>query len=344
MAMPSHLLVPLLLPAALLLDRLFGEPPEAVHPVCAMGALAVRAERGFRRIFRCEEPAAGRRDALRARLAGVLAGGGILLAFSAIPYAITALAAASCPLWGSILAALCLWLCMAPTSLDRHARLVLAPLEDGDLEAARRAVSRIVGRETKRLDRHGVARACVESIAENLVDGVLASLFWAVAGYLLLGLPGAAALAFLQRAANTLDAMWGKKDGRYRHFGTFAARCDDVLDWPCARLALPSIALAALAVPGCRAGAALAVGWRYRHAHESPNSAWSEAAFAGALGLRLGGPAVYAGMPVAHPWLGDGTPDAGAAHIRTALALMWATTLLFTLAGALVLFLAAFPS
>ena len=161
------------------------------------------------------------------------------------------------------------------------------PLEQGDLEAARRAVAMLVGRDPQQLDACGVARACVESVGENLTDGILATLFWATAGLLLAGLPGAAALAACHRAANVLDALWGRLDETYRCFGTAAARLDDVLNWCPARLSLPCIVLAAALLPGLDAHACRRVGWRDRHAHESPNSAWSEAAFAGALGLRL---------------------------------------------------------
>ena len=103
----------------------------------------------------------------------------------------------------------------------------------------------LVGRDPQQLDAHGVARACVESVGENLTDGILATLFWAAAGLLLAGLPGAAALAACHRAANVLDALWGRLDATYRCFGTAAARLDDVLNWCPARLALPCIVLAA---------------------------------------------------------------------------------------------------
>ena len=195
----------------------------------------------------------------------------------------------------------------------------------------------LVGRDPQQLDAHGVARACVESVGENLTDGILATLFWAAAGLLLAGLPGAAALAACHRAANVLDALWGRLDATYRCFGTAAARLDDVLNWCPARLALPCIVLAAALLPGLDARACRRVGWRDRHAHESPNSAWSEAAFAGALGLRLGGPARYGPLYRDHPWLGDGSPLATARHIRQAVRLMWASVLVFAASASLLL-------
>ena len=292
----------LLLPAALLLDRLLGEPPARIHPVCGMGALAAIMERVFRR-----GP-----NGPRMTLAG-------LAACLAVVLPVGLLAALPVRLAGEMLGGAAAWsvcvvvvsLCLAPRCLDEHARRVALPLEQGDLEAARRAVSMLVGRDPQQLDAHGVARACVESVGENLTDGILSTLFWAATGLLLAGLPGAAALAACHRAAN-------------------------VLNWCPARLALPCIVLAAALLPGLDARACRRVGWRDRHAHESPNSAWSEAAFAGALGLRLGGPAWYGPLYRDHPWLGDGTPLATARHIRQAVRLMWGSLLVFaTLASLL---------
>ena len=310
----------LLLPAALLLDRLFGEPPARTHPVCGMGALAATAERIFR-----HGP-----NGPRMTLAG-------LAACLSVVLPVGLLASLPVRLAGELLGDGAAWcvcvvvvsLCLAPRCLDEHARRVAQPLERGNLEAARRAVSMLVGRDPQQLDAHGVARACVESVGENLTDGILATLFWATAGLLLAGLPGAAALAACHRAANVLDALWGKLNETYRCFGTAAARLDDMLNWCPARLALPCIVLAAALLPGLDAWACRRVGWRDRHAHESPNSAWSEAAFAGALGLRLGGPAWYGPLYRDHPWLGDGSPLATARHILQSVRLMWASVLVF---------------
>ena len=128
-----------------------------------------------------------------------------------------------------------------------------------------------------------------------------------------------------------LDALWGKKNEKYIRFGTFAARLDDALNFVPARLSLPCIAFASRIIPNLRHNDILPVGWKYRTAHESPNSAWSEAAFAAALGLKLGGPAVYGDLCFDHPWLGDGTPDAKPAHIVLAVRLMWHSVIVFTL-------------
>lgn len=316
-----------LLPAALLLDHLFGEPPARLHPVCLMGALAAKTEAFFRRL-----PGAASASPALPSLYGALAALCVALPCAAAAWGLTYAAGLyGGPRWAWPAALLAVWVCLAPRSLAEHALRVAAPLAQGDLPQARRAVSMMVGRDPKRLDAPGVARAAVESVAENLTDGVLSTLFWAGAGLLLGGLPGAACLAALHRAVNVLDALWGKKNERYRRFGTFAARLDDGLNFIPARLSLPCIALAARIIPGLRHADILRVGWRDRRAHESPNSAWSEAAFAGALGLRLGGPAVYGERAVAHPWLGEGTPEAAPAHIVLAVRLMRHSVVVFTL-------------
>lgn len=311
-----------LLPAALLLDRLFGEPPSRVHPVCMMGALAAFFEKRLRR---------GPNSAcmfLRGMFAALLVIVPCAAAAAGIVLAVQHYGGAR-PGWFA--AAALVYICLAPRSLAEHAQCVAAPLAAQDIDGARKAVALLVGRNTDGLDACGTARACVESVAENLVDGVLSTLFWAGAGLLLFGCPGAACLAVLHRSANVLDALWGKKNEIYVRFGTCAARLDDALNCIPARLSLPCIALASRMIPHLRPGKALSVGWKYRAAHESPNSAWSEAAFAGALGLRLGGPAVYGDTSVAHPWLGEGTPEATHGDIRRAVQLMRQTVFVFTL-------------
>lgn len=313
-------------PAALLLDRLFGEPPARAHPVRLMGALAARMEQRFRR---------GPNN-VRMFLSGAIACLLVVLPSAALAGGLARAArhyGGPAAEWAA--AALLIYVCLAPRGLGEHALRVAGPLAANDLEGARKAVSMMVGRDTARLDAHGVARACVESVAENLTDGVLATLFWAGLGQLFFGCAGAASLAALHRSANTLDALWGKKNDTYLRFGAFAARLDDALNFFPARLSLPCIAVAALLMPGLRHKDTLRVGWKYRAAHASPNSPWSEAAFAGALGLRLGGPVAYGTLAVDHPWLGEGTPNATSRHILLAVRLMWLSAVVFTLFPAL---------
>ena len=313
----SVLSVLLLLPAALLLDRLFGEPPARIHPVCGMGALAAAAERIFR-----HGP-----NGPRMTLAG-------LAACLSVVLPVGLLAALPVRLAGELLGDGAAWcacvvvvsLCLAPRCLDEHARRVAQPLERGDLEAARRAVSMLVGRDPQQLDAHGVARACVESVGENLTDGILATLFWATAGLLLAGLPGAAALAACHRAANVLDALWGKRNETYRCFGTAAARLDDVLNYIPARIgALLYILMAALLRYDWKG--AWRIVRRDASKHPSPNGGYAEAAVAGALGIRLGGYNSYFGKVSFRAYIGDPRHELGPGHIRQAVHLMYAVAL-----------------
>lgn len=307
-------------PCVLLLDRLFGEPPCWLHPVCGMGWLAAKSEAWL-----------WREGSPRLQFAaGCAAAGLVLFVCVGLAWFFCTAAAALHPVAGWGAALLCVYCCLAPRSLAEHARRVQVALEHNNLSAAKQAVGMLVGRQTSTLDAHGIARACIESVGENVTDGVLATLFWAGLGLCLNNPPLAAALAILHRSANVLDALWGKKNARYCFFGRAAARLDDALAFVPARCALPCIALAACFSPQAHAGTALATGWRFRHAHESPNSAWSEAAFAGALGLQLGGAACYGMQRVEHPLLGTGRTKALPKDIQAAIGLMWRTSLLFT--------------
>ena len=157
-----------------------------------------------------------------------------------------------------------------------------------DQSFARRALSRIVGRDTSDLDRAEIDRACVETVAENTNDAVVAPLFWYAVG-------GPVGL-WAYKAINTLDSMVGYRNDRYLRLGWASARLDDVAGFVPARLTWMLVAIASL-LTGERAGAAMRVGWRDGRNHSSPNAAWGEAAMAGALGVQLGGPATYGGVP-----------------------------------------------
>ena len=264
---------PFILPAALLLDILAGDPPNRFHPVCLIGWCARRAETLARRLW------GGTFTAGTAAALGTCAAAWLACAVFCLPFSVF-----PSPWIPWIPAVLVIYICMAPRGLAEHALRVANALRSGKDGEARHAVSMIVGRNTERLDRHGMARAAIESVAENLTDGVFSTLFWAAAGCLAGGASGAAFAALTHRVFNILDAMWGKKNDQYRHFGTFAARTDDALNFIPARLILPCISLAALFVKGTSARRAFTTGWTFRRAHASPNSAWSEAAFAGARG------------------------------------------------------------
>ncbi len=199
---------------------------------------------------------------------------------------------------------------IAARGLYDHVAAVAAGLEQG-LEGGRQAVAHIVGRDPASLDAHGVARAAIESTAENFADGVVAPLFWGV----VLGLPGMAAY----KAINTLDSMIGHRSPRYVHFGRFAARLDDVANWLPARLSALLILAAALCLPGTTPAAGWRAVWRDAPRHRSPNAGWPEAAMAGALGLSLAGPRRYAGELVDDAWMGAGRTAALTADVNRAL-------------------------
>jgi adenosylcobinamide-phosphate synthase len=202
---------------------------------------------------------------------------------------------------------------IAQRSLYRHVANVAAALEKQDLGSGRAAVSHIVGRDTAALDSAGVARAAIESLAENFSDAIVAPVFWMV----IAGLPGAA----LYKAINTADSMIGHRTPRYAAFGWAAARLDDLVNLPASRLA----ALLLFGAAALQKNGRLAEAWRavVRDAarHRSPNAGYPEAAMAGALGLSLAGPRRYAGVTVDDAMMGDGRRDADARDVRRALAL-----------------------
>jgi len=202
---------------------------------------------------------------------------------------------------------------IAQRSLHLHVANVAAALETQDLSAGRNAVSHIVGRDTATLDQAGVARAAIESLAENFSDAIVAPVLWLA----IAGLPGGA----LYKTINTADSMIGHRTQRYAAFGWAAARLDDLVNLPASRLAaLLVIAATALHQDASSIEAWRAV-WRDASHHRSPNAGYPEAAMAGALGLSLAGPRVYDGVSIDDAMMGDGRRDAGAADIRRALAL-----------------------
>lgn len=259
-----------------LLDRVVPDPRRG-HPVALFGSLAVLLER------RVHAPSRAR----GAVAVGVLVGGASLLG----------VAGERCsrgrPALGTLVTAGATWAVLGGASLEREARAVATLLEAGDLPAAQQRLTHLVGRTTTDLPEAEVARAVLESLAENTSDAVVAPLvLGAVAG-----VPGL--LAY--RAANTLDAMWGHRSPRYEQFGWAAARLDDALNLPGSRLtALLAVALGADRRGACRA-------WRRdASGHPSPNAGPVEAAFAGALGVRLGGVTVYGSRVEQRPLLGSG--------------------------------------
>jgi len=232
-------------------------------------------------------------------------------------------------LTGTLLEGLLIWPFLAVRSLHDHVMAVARPLALGDMDRARGAVAMIVGRDPDSLDEAGVARAAMESLAENASDGVVAPWFWGM----VFGLPGIVGY----KAINTLDSMIGHRTPRHEAFGWAAARIDDVANLIPARLT----GLIFAGVSG-RWRPALAVMARDAHHHRSPNAGWPEAAMAGALGVRLSGPRVYADRIAEEPWVNAGAPDPKPADLlrglrvyRQAVAAILAATILFAALAAL---------
>jgi adenosylcobinamide-phosphate synthase len=232
--------------------------------------------------------------------------------------------------FGLVLAALAASTLLAQRSLHAHVARVADALKQNGLEAGRQAVSHIVGRDPEMLDEAGVARAAIESLAENFSDGVVAPALWLAVG----GLAGGAAY----KCINTADSMIGHRTPRYQAFGWAAARLDDIFNLPASRLSALLIIAAAAATPDASARNAWQAVRRDAPFHRSPNAGYPEAATAGALGLALAGPRVYAGAAVHDAFMGDGRRAANAADIRAALALYRrADALLIVLMGILAL-------
>lgn len=280
------------------LDSLVGDPEWYPHPVRVMGGAAD----ALRRLAR--ERLHGSRSL---ELAGA-----VIVALVCGSACIAARLLAKLPV-GFASETLLLYTCVARKDLKRCSLAIADALETGDLESARRGLPSLVGRDVEELDEHGIARAAVESIGENFTDGVLAPLMWAALG----GAP--AALAY--KGVSTLDSVIGHRDEEYLHIGGCAARLDDLANFVPARASIPLIGLASL-LCGLDAPGAVRVGLKDRLKHESPNSAHGEAAFAGALGLKLGGGSTYGGVPRDMPQIGNGTTSADAAHVRKAVRLL----------------------
>jgi len=240
------------------------------------------------------------------RLAGAAAALAVIALASAIAFAVQAAIGPGGR--GIVLTGLFAWPFVALRSLHDHVVAVARPLQAGDVEGARRAVSMIVGRDPSRLDEAGIARAAIESLAENTSDGVVAPIFWGV----LFGLPGIVGY----KAINTLDSMIGHRDARHEAFGWAAARIDDIANLLPARLTGLLFALVS-----SRVSDALACMWRDARHHRSINAGWPEAAVAGALGLRLCGPRVYHGELAKEPWLNEAGRDPAAGDVALALRL-----------------------
>jgi adenosylcobinamide-phosphate synthase len=276
---------PALLALAVAADLALGDPSYAAHPVRLIG----RALSGIENVLR------------RAGLDGYGGGIGLFLILGALATGAACalvLAGARLSPWAAKGVHLfLLYSLLALGDLLRHGARVETALRAGDLAAAREGVSRLVGRDTDRMDAGACRRAVIESLSENLTDGFVSPIFW----YVVAGLPG----IVLFKVVSTMDSMVGYKTPRYRRFGWCGARLDDLLNWLPARATWLLLASAAPLVPGCSARGALRVGWGQHGLLPSPNSGWPEAATAGALQRRLVGPIWSGGSLVTDLWIGD---------------------------------------
>lgn len=296
--------------AALLLDQLLGDPRWLPHPIRLIGRLADLLEKIFRTL--CPS----------LRLAGIFT---VMLLVGTTASAVVCLMQLTTkihPFLGTLSGIIIMYTSFAARDLWKHSHAVYEALKANNIEDARHKVSLIVGRDTTNLSEKEVARAAVESVAESLVDGVTAPLFYAF----LFGPAGAMAY----KAINTTDSMFGYKNEQYREFGWAGARLDDFANFIPARITAFLIPVAALLL-GLNAHNSWRIFLRDRKNHASPNSGHSEAAVAGALEVQLGGSNIYFGKVVEKPTIGDESQQITPKHILLANRLMLVTTILAAL-------------
>ncbi len=292
---------------AFILDLYLGDPVYPLHPVRLMGRTIKAAETILYK------------EKTFSRIRGIM----LIISVQTVFIGFYSVLYTFHPVFFLIANIFLIYSCIAIKDLLKHAKSVSDALENTHLSKAQNAVQMLIGRDAKQLDINGVARATIESLAENFVDGFLAPLFWYAVGCIvgnILELNPAycgICLILFYRVTNTLYSMVGYKNKKYLYFGKASARLDDVLNFIPARLGIFVITLAALI---CRLDSkkALKIGFRDRLKHSSPNAGHSEACVAGALNIKLGGPGIYPHGPVEKPWLGDGTPNATIEHLRKA--------------------------
>lgn len=305
---------------AYVLDYFSGDPRWLPHPVVCMGNAIAFFEPLFRRLQK-----------------NPLASGGMFALFLMagawmIGYGFVKISILLHPLLGAVIQILLLFYCFSSASLEKAGMAVLNALHKNDLPQARKKAGIIVGRQTQNLDEKGVTRACIESIAENFVDGFLSPLFFAVIG----GVP----LALAYKMVNTLDSMVGYKNEKYLYFGRISARMDDAANFIPARISVCIIAAATSILISFEKGKnALKTGFSQGRLHQSPNAGFPEGAFAGALRIRLGGPVVYDGKRIENPFIGKEFKDPDIGNIKSACRIMRLASFLAILVSCLILFL-----
>ena len=315
----------LIICAGCILDLIFGDPHWLWHPVRGIGKIIEWTERGLRRLFgiRPEKEA----DIGKKKAAGILLVLVVLTTTLAVTFGMLTLAGMLHPAFRIVLKCIICYQVLAMKSLKVESMKVCYALKNGDVEAARSAVSMIVGRDTGHLTAEGITKAAVETVAENTSDGVIAPLLY----LFVFGVYGGVAY----KAVNTMDSMVGYRNDRYLYLGRFAARLDDVCNFVPARVAALCMIMAAflLGMDGRRAAFVFK---RDRYCHASPNSAQTEAVCAGALGVELAGDAWYLGVLHKKPVIGDAVREVEAEDIVRANRLLYVTSGIVFLAGILI--------
>ncbi len=310
---------------ALLLDLLFGDPRALPHPVQGIGWLCVKFEQVTRHVF-SHEGVAGTVSFILVFVCTLLLPGVILSALHVVA-----------PFAEACVAMMILYTGIACRDLYTHSMQVYNALhKDGNIENARKEVAKIVGRDTRQLDRQGVCRACVETVAENLVDGITAPIFFAIL-FSFIPMDGflstismAALGAYAYKSINTMDSMYGYKNEQYKTFGSFAARVDDSANFLPARISGLLLIVAAWMLR-LDAKGAKRIFLRDRLQHASPNGGHPEAAVAGSLGIQLGGNSFYFGEIVTKATMGESLRPIEPRDIISTNHLMFLTSALFSL-------------
>jgi adenosylcobinamide-phosphate synthase len=299
------------------IDLIVGDPKSFPHPVVLIGKLISFLDERLRR------PGASKEQK---RFMGSITVFAVVAMSASITWIAVSLATIIHPLAGKTLSILFISATIATRGLMKSAREVAALLGTGNLDEARAKVSMIVGRDTANMKQHDIARATIETVAENLVDAVIAPIMFA--------LIGGAPLAMAYRSINTLDSMLGYRNDKYKDFGWAAARLDDIANYIPARISVVIIAIAALLCRGNPVDV-LRTALKFGGNHASPNSGWPEAAVAGAFDLRLGGTNYYGGIPRKTGFIGDGSGVLEEKHIENTVTLLFvASAATVVLAGA----------
>jgi len=298
----------IILPAAFLLDLILGDPQFLPHPIRWMGKAIELLEPAFRNISK------------NLSISGTFYALFLILSAWAISFVIVVIAGKLHPILGIVIKIVLIYWCISARSLRQSAMEVSRSLMNCGIKEAKEKVSLIVGRDVEKLTEKGIVKATIETVAENLVDGVISPLFFAVIG----GAP----LAIAYKMVNTLDSMVGYKNEKYIQFGKAAARIDDIANFIPARVCVPVISFAAQILSG-KGLTALKTAIKEGRNHTSPNAGYPEASFAGAMGIKLGGPNYYHGRLVHKPYIGKLFGEADIKHIQKACDLMMLSSILW---------------